>query len=175
MQMLRREKTTPDYVPDYIAKSIRDIDFDELARKGVRYVAFDADSTLVPYRGVKLAPQTLEFLRRKLKLFDDWCIASNRITHDLDGLALSLKSGMVQAGWMVRKPRKEFYRRVLQHFDNPKPSEVVMIGDKIRADIWGGKRAGLKTVWVEHLGPDNLADRLLGIRRIERKLLSRYL
>lgn len=174
MRAVEREVNTPDFVPDYMAKSISDIDFELLAKSGVRYIAFDADSTLVPFRGVELAPQTLKFLRSKKKLFKDWCIATNRITHDLEGLAISLEAGIVQAGLLIRKPRRAFFSQVLKHFD-AKPGEVAMIGDKLRADMWGAKRAGFKTVWVEHLGKDNLMDRLIGLRQIERKLLGNYL
>lgn len=175
MIRLKRTKDTPAFVPDYMARSVGDIDFEQLAREGVRYLAFDADSTLVPYRGTDLAPKTLKFLSSKKHLFKGWCIATNRLTHDLEGVASSIESNLVQANWVVRKPKSAFFKRVLRHFGNPKPHEVAMIGDKLRADIWGGKRAGFITVWVEHLGPDNLMDRLTGLRTIERKLLNRYL
>lgn len=175
MRAVKREVNTPDFVPDYMAKSISDIDFELLAKRDIGYVAFDADSTLVPFRGIEIAPPTLKFLKSKQKLFKDWCIATNRITHDLQGLAISLQAGIVQAGWLIRKPRRAFFDQVLRHFGNPKPAQVVMIGDKLRADIWGAKRAGFVTVWVEHLGKDNPLDTIIRLRQIERRLLGKYL
>ncbi len=174
MIALERGSKTPSYVPDYLATSITDIDFQRLKREGARYVAFDADSTLVDYRGVEIAPATLKYLKQQRKLFDKWCIASNRITNDLLPLAEVIDAGVVQADWLIRKPDIRFFQRVLKYCDNADPHEVVMIGDKLVADIYGGKRAGCKTVWVEHLGRDSLFDRLIHLRKWEKHFLKRY-
>ncbi len=174
MREIKRHPTTPQFVPDYMARSIADIDFEALAAAGVRYVAFDADSTLVPSRGVSLSPQTKKLLVSKKKLFKKWCIASNRITHDLYDLGKAIDAGVVQAGLRGRKPKRKFFARVLDHL-NAQPDEVVMIGDKLLADIWGANRAGFMTVWVEHLGRDIIWDRAIGLRSIERRLLKKYL
>jgi HAD superfamily phosphatase (TIGR01668 family) len=170
---IKREPRTPRFVPDYMAKSIADIDFNLLAEQGIRYVAFDADSTLVPWRGVEIAPSTRKFLREKQKLFKGWCIASNRITNDLEPLAESIGAGIVQASWTVRKPQRRYFKWVTKYF-KAKPSEIVMIGDKLLADIFGAKRAGFTTVWVEHLGTDSPIDQMVRLRQIERRLLKKY-
>ncbi len=156
-----------------MATSIEDIDFKLLASSGIKYVAFDADSTLVPYMGVELSQSTKDFLAEKKALFKHWCIASNRVTNDLNGIATDLQAGVIRADLKVRKPRRAFYERVLNYFD-AKPDEVVMIGDKLLADIWGGKRAGLTTVWVERLGRDGPFDTIIRLRHFERKLLKKY-
>lgn len=174
MITVQRNDKTPGYVPDYIATSISSIDFKLLAAKGIKYVAFDADHTLVPYRGIELPPATLKYLRQQQKLFKGWCIASNRVTNDLDGIAQALDAAVIRATPFTRKPSRGFYERVLQHFD-AKPSEIAMIGDKLLADVWGGNRAGLTTVWVEHLGKDGPLDALIRLRKIERRLLRHYL
>lgn len=174
MIALERGVNTPRYVPDYIASSIADIDFKKLAKIGIRYVAFDADSTLVPYRGVKVATKTVAYLRDQQQLFKHWCIASNRITNDLPPLAESINASIVQATLRVRKPQLRYFQRVLRHL-KAKPSEVVMIGDKLIADMFGAKRAGFTTVWVEHLGRDSLIDRITHLRQIEKRLLKRYM
>jgi HAD superfamily phosphatase (TIGR01668 family) len=174
MIALEPEGKTPLYVPNYLSNSVTDIDFERLAREGIKYVAFDADSTLVPYRGVKIAPSTLKHLMKQRKLFKKWCIASNRITNDLEPLARSIDAGVIRADILIRKPDIRFFRTVLEYF-GASPDEVVMVGDKLIADIYGGNRAGLKTVWVEKLGRDSLIDRLIHLRKIEKRLLKRYI
>lgn len=174
MIALDKEVNTPLYVPDYMASSIEKIDFKLLAEKGIEYIAFDADSTLVPYRGIELAKSTRAYMRRHKKLFKGWCIASNRITNDLQPIADALGVDVVRAGLRTRKPKRRFFRRVLRHF-NAQPRQVAMIGDKLLADVWGGNRAGFTTVWVEHLGRDSLTDRLTKLRRIEKRFLKRYI
>lgn len=173
MIAIEKDSTSPTFVPDYLATSIEDIDFVLLARQGIKYVAFDADSTLVPYRGIELTPQTAKFLKKQKKLFSSWCIASNRVTNDLHGIAETLEAGVVRATLTTRKPKRKFFKRVLQHFDAP-AHEIVMVGDKLFADVWGANRVGMKTVWVEHLGKDSLFDRITHLRRFQKRFLKHY-
>ncbi len=157
-----------------MANSIRDVDFKLLAKQGIKFVAFDADSTLVPSRGIEISPETLKYLRRQKKLFKKWCIASNRITNDLRPLADSIDATVVRATWTIRKPQRRFFRWVLRHL-GATSAETVMIGDKLVADIWGAKRSGLMTVWVEHLGKDIISDRVIRLRQLEKRLLKRFI
>ncbi len=174
MRELKREANTPKFVPDYMAKSIEDIDFKKLAKIGVKYIAFDADSTLVPYRGIELSAQTKRFLRVQKKLFKEWCIASNRITNDLGGLSMGISAPIVKATITNRKPRRQYFKRVLKNL-GAQPEQTAMIGDKLIADMWGAKRAGFVTVWVEHLGQDNWLDRFRRLRQMERRLLKKFI
>lgn len=174
MIVVDKNDKTPGYVPDYIARSIGEIDFKQLAKDGIKYLAFDADHTLVPYRGIELDPKTKAYLRKQKKLFKGWCIASNRITNDLEGIATALDAHVIRASLSIRKPRRKFYAWVIEYFE-AKPNEIAMVGDKLLADVWGGNRSGLRTVWVEHLGKDGPLDYVIRLRRIERKLLKRYL
>jgi uncharacterized protein len=174
MISLAKNASMPGYVPDYMASSISKIDFQKLAADGIKYIAFDADHTLVPYRGIVLDPQTAQFLASQKNSFKEWCIASNRVTNDLHGIAEALDVHVIRASATVRKPSRKFYQWVIDYF-GARPEEIAMIGDKLLADVWGGNRSGLKTVWVEHLGKDGPLDKLIGLRRIERRLLKRYL
>ncbi len=173
MREVKREVNTPRFVPDFMATSLLDIDFELLKRRGIKFVAFDADSTLVPYRGIELTPKTRDFLISKRQLFDKWVIASNRPTNDLQDLAKSIDAKVVRAILFKRKPQKRYFKKVLR-FLNAKPPEVAMIGDKLIADIFGAKRMGMVTVWVEHLGKDSLVDRIIRLRKIERRFLKKY-
>jgi HAD superfamily phosphatase (TIGR01668 family) len=174
MQKLPRENPVPDFVPDYIASSLLAIDFEALKKAGIRHIAFDADSTLVPFRGRVLSEEVKLFLQKNRQLFDSWCIASNSITNDLLPLGESMDAVVFRASWLVRKPQKRFFRQVIQHFGVP-PHQIAMIGDKLLADIWGGKRSDMTTVWVERIGADSPWDRLIRLRYWEKRLLQRYI
>ncbi len=173
MREVKREVNTPRFVPDFMASSLMDIDFELLKKRGIKFVAFDADSTLVPYRGIELTPKTQKFLLSKRKLFKKWVIASNRPTNDLQNLAKSIDATVVRAILFKRKPQKRYFKKVLR-FLGAKPSEIAMVGDKLIADMFGAKRMGMVTVWVEHLGKDSLVDRLTRLRKIERRFLKKY-
>ncbi len=173
MRRITRKPNTPHFVPDYMASSIEDIDFKLLAKSGIKYIAFDADSTLVHYRGKTLSEKTKRYLQEQKPLFKKWCIASNRLTNDLWPLAESIGVELVQSTLTNRKPKRRYFDQVLRHLGS-KPRQTAMIGDKIIADMWGAKRAGFKTVWVEHLGRDSLPDRLVRLRRWEKRMLNKY-
>jgi HAD superfamily phosphatase (TIGR01668 family) len=173
MKQLERERNTPRFVPDYMAKSLLDVDFDELKKRGVKFVAFDADATLVHYRGKALTPQTKMFLQQNRNKFTDWCIASNRITNDLLPLAKSMDAHVIRASWFTRKPSRRFFDWVIKHF-GAKPHEIAMIGDKLIADMYGAKKAGLTTVWVERIGKDSKHDTALRVRSFEKYLMRHY-
>lgn len=173
MKQIARKKNTPRFVPDYLAASILEIDFELLKRAGIKHIAFDADSTLVNIWDVVISDETLKQLKKKLPLFKSWCIASNRITDNLKPLADSIGAEVVRATFFTRKPSKRFFRRVFRSL-NAKPEETVMIGDKLFADMWGGKRSGMTTIWVEKIGADNILDRILRVRRFEKWLMKAY-
>jgi HAD superfamily phosphatase (TIGR01668 family) len=173
MKKLQREATTPRFVPDFMAQSVTDVDFTVLKRMGIEYIAFDADSTLVNYRGKVLSQESREYLRQNRVLFKGWCIASNRVTNDLQPLADSIDAKVIRATLVTRKPNPRFFARVVRLF-NAKPQKIAMIGDKLIADMFGAKRAGFVTVWVQYIGPDSTHDRLLGVRRLERYLMKHY-
>ena len=68
------------------------------------------------------------------------------------------------------KPSLEYFQAAFARIPGFDPNECLMVGDSLTSDILGGKRAGLRTVWVnpnhktapEDLKPDyeieNLAD-----------------
>lgn len=174
MRVLRRNKRTSSFVPDFMARSLREVDFRQLQQNGIKYIAFDADSTLVNFRGRVIDPQTRQFLLKQRPLFRDWCIATNRFTHDLQPLGKSINAPVIQASIIMRKPHRNFFNHVIKHFDC-QPGEIAMIGDKLLADIWGAKRIGMKTVWVEKIGHDSPWDWLLRTRYFEKRILGRYI
>lgn len=173
MRALEREVNTSSFVPDYLARSLYDVDFQALKKRGIRYIAFDADSTLVNFRGTVLDAKSRRFLQKQRPLFEAWCIASNRPTNNLLPLGESMDAQVVRAIGLVRKPRRKYFEQVLRHFGG-KPAQIAMIGDKLFADMWGAKRMGMTTVWVEKLGPDSPWDWLFRTRWIEKQILKRY-
>jgi len=54
---------------------------------------------------------------------------------------------VVSAAIGVRKPNPRIFQPVLQAWDLP-PSQIVMVGDTLGADILGAQNVGLKSIWV---------------------------
>jgi FMN phosphatase YigB (HAD superfamily) len=53
------------------------------------------------------------------------------------------------AGW--QKPHEAIFRRALD-LAASRPEESVMVGDRLRQDVWGAKRLGLRAVWRRPVG-----------------------
>ncbi len=175
MKPLTPKKAESHFLPDFMASSLLAVDFAQLAKAGVRYVAIDADGTLAEYRQSTIDEATKKHLMKQRKYIDDWCIASNRVTSGLDQLGQVIDAQVVPTNPLARKPRARYFRRVIEHFGADRPEEIAMIGDKLLADVWGANRAGMVSVWVEQLGPDSLSDRLFRVRQWEQRKIAQQL
>lgn len=168
-----RHKNTPNFVPDFMAPSVFEVDFKLLKDRGIKFIAFDADSTLVHFRGTELSEETKRHIKQQRHLFDGWCVASNRLSNDLGALAESIDAGVVRANLYHRKPKKAYFKRIIEHFQ-AEPQEIAIIGDKLIADVLGGNRSGFTTVWVENIGPDSPWDWVLRVRAWEKRLMKQH-
>lgn len=176
---MRQGRELPRYVPDYFADSVAEIDFKLLKEQGIQCIAFDADSTLVPFslmpfRKKSIEPRSLKKLKEARSMFPKWIIASNRPTNDLQELAKTIDAEVVRANIVLRKPRRAYFRRVIEQ-SGFQPEQIAMVGDKLIADVYGANRMGMLTIWVKNIGKDNPIDRLLGLRRLEKKFIKKYL
>ena len=86
-----------------------------------------------------------------------------------------LDANLFQPFWvglhLIRKPSERFYGRILTTL-GAKASETVMIGDKLRGDVYGGNVAGMLTVMVKPKGADYWYDKILFTRMRERRILE---
>ncbi len=173
MRTLDVNSQSPLVIPNYLASSVLDIDFKKIKNDGIDYIAFDADATLVGFRKKALDDKTKKYLEKELRRFKGVCIASNRVTNDLHEIADDINAHTVRATLTTRKPSVKFFHRVVELFD-VKPSKIAMVGDKLIADIYGGNKAGFKTVWVDKNGRDSIIDWVVQTRRFERRLTKKH-
>lgn len=166
----------PLFMPDFTAKNVLDIDFKKIKSLGVKHILIDLDLTLRKKMSRRLEPQVNEFLINSIKDlgFSSISIASNNMLNLRKyGIPLSahIFQPYIKGFWLIRKPNLKFYTRILT-FLKAKPADCVMIGDKLRADVFGGNRAGMYTVLVMPNGKDYWYDRILMTRRREHRSLQ---
>lgn len=167
------------YVPDFTADSILDIDFNKLKKLGVKHVLLDLDLTLRKKMSRNLEPEITKFLIKAIKQygFESISIASNNMLN-LTGYGKAISAKVFQPFFkgiiLIRKPNKLFFERIIKNL-NAKPNNCVMIGDKLRGDVFGGNNAGMFTVLVKPKGSDYFYDRILFTRFRERKSLAKYM
>lgn len=173
MESSDKKSDKPYWVPDYYIDSILDLNLSQLSHCGVKYVALDADSTLVPFRAKYLDNKVGEHILSQAQATEGICVASNRIV-DLSKISDFLRAEVVQATLFKRKPMARFYRDVVSLFE-AEPSQVAMIGDNLLSDIWGANRYGLVSVWLRNrTGVKPTVDRYTPSKALQRSLVNRY-
>ena len=144
------KQSSVSFRPDFIAKSVSDIDFAYLASRSLKACFIDLDGTVVARGQYDVDPAIIKKLRAcSMPIF----IATNRpksralknLKADLTAIAIIHPEGLYP------KPSKTYYRRALARH-NLQPYEVVMIGDRYIQDIWGANRAGLNSLVVHKTG-----------------------
>lgn len=154
------------FTPDYIVDSVLAIDFQYLAKQGIKAALIDLDGTVVKRSHYNVSPKITAHLRNQpLKIY----IATNRPkSRDLKDLKELLHAnGVIHPKSFLGKPFPQYYAQAAKDHQL-KPSEVVMIGDRYLQDIYGANLAGFKTIVVRKLGqPTNVIDKILS--KLERR------
>ncbi len=144
------------YLPDFTAENIADIDFMLLKKLGIKHLLFDLDQTLRRPYTRHLHPEVITLLTKvnKSKQFKTLCVVSNnhrRLTRFSKPIGARVFQPY-RKGWrIIRKPNPLFFEYVLGEL-RAKPEHTIMIGDRIHADVFGGNRMGMYTLYVKKRG-----------------------
>lgn len=136
--------------PDYIVKSVCDIDFSLLKSKGIKAVLIDLDGTVVSRGTFNVDKKITTYLKKQLV---DIYIATNRPRNrSLKNMKVSLHAkGVIHPSGVFMKPLPQYYRQAAVNH-KLKTAEVAMIGDRYIQDIFGANLAGYTTILVRKLG-----------------------
>lgn len=153
-----------------------DIDFGMLKKLGVKHLLFDLDQTLRrPYaRHLEDAVVTLLKEVQSSRQFLSLNLVSNnqrRLHRYSQPIDANVFQPYRKGFRIIRKPNPEFFSYVLESL-NTKPGQTVMIGDRLHADVLGGNRMGMYTIFVAKRGPiDYWFDWLLLTRLRDKRRL----
>jgi|SRR5690606_9189352 len=152
-------------IPDLYVKSIYEINYDELKKQGKNALLFDLDNTIIDYNQTKLEQKAIDFLNSLEKDFKVIVISNSHYKRVFEAIGHQFK--FVH---FAKKPLKFGFKKAIKML-NVKKDEVVMIGDQLMTDCFGGKRMGFTTVLVEAV--KRSSDKLP--TRINRKIESYFL
>ncbi|MBN3490588.1 YqeG family HAD IIIA-type phosphatase [Acholeplasma equirhinis] len=152
-------------IPDLYIKSIYEINYDDLLKQGKKALLFDLDNTIIDYHQTKLTVEASEFLQKIEKDFKVLVISNSHEKRVKDAVGHQFKYVS-----FAKKPLKFGFKKALKMLD-VKPEEVVMIGDQLMTDCFGGKRLGFMTILIEAVKRDT--DKIW--TRINRKIESYFL
>ena len=119
------------FYPDHYLDSAYEIDYEQLYRKGYRGVIFDIDNTLVPHGAPADGRSIALFCRLKEIGFET---VHSRYIH---------KAG---------KPAVRSYLKAMELMGTV-PETTMFVGDQLFTDVWGAKKAGIRSWLVKPIHP----------------------
>jgi HAD superfamily phosphatase (TIGR01668 family) len=138
------------FQPNLILDTVQDITPKLLQQHGVRSLLLDVDSTLKSYRTTAIPPETLQWIRTLREAGIGFCILSNGRVSRIRPIAEQIGLPFIAP---AMKPTPFGCRSAIQTrgFDQ---KSTAMVGDQVFADILAGKLAGIFTILVTPIHPE---------------------
>ncbi len=154
--------------PDLFLRSVYDLDWELLAKRGIRGLIVDLDNTLVGYNRPHASEKLVHWMANARDQGFRLCIVSNNLSGRVEEFARQVGvPGVPKAA----KPRRRGFRRAMALM-RTKASDTAVIGDQVFTDILGGNRLGLYTILVHPLEDREFFTTRL-VRRIEHMVVKR--
>ena len=136
--------------PNLILASVADITPELLQRYGIRSLLLDVDSTLKRYRAAEIPPETVRWIESMHEAGISLCILSNGRAHRIRPISEQIQVPFVAP---ALKPTPFGCRTAMKtmKFD---PKSTAIVGDQVFADIFAGKFAGIFTILVTPIHPE---------------------
>ena len=134
-------------IPNYYAKSVYSIDYQELYQRGIVNLIFDIDNTILPVNDIKVDEKLVKLFIDLIADGFNICIVSNNSVERVNPVAEKLK---VISLSNADKPKKEAFDKALKLLESD-ISSTAMIGDQMLTDIKGANEYGLCSILVDPL------------------------
>ncbi|ALM57212.1 YqeG family HAD IIIA-type phosphatase [Staphylococcus equorum] len=157
------------FMPNEYVQSVFQIDIDKLAASGVKGIITDLDNTLVGWDEADPTAAVKQWFEKANALGITITIVSNNNEKRVGSFSKSLNVDYI---FKAKKPRGRAFNQAAQLM-HLKPAEIVVIGDQMLTDVFGGNRRGLFTIMVV---PVKQTDGFITKfnRMIERRLLQHF-
>lgn len=129
-------------IPDAYYKTIYDINYDNLSKRGYKYIFLDVDNTLIPYKENNASKELIELINRLKKDFEVFIFSNG---HSDRVLKLQKELG-IGGYYMCMKPLKKNYIKVIKKYDKDK---CIFVGDQFMTDVLGARRNNMKVILVD--------------------------
>lgn len=136
------------FYPDEYLESVYSIDFDGLRAQGYRGVLFDIDNTLVPH-GAPADERAVRLFAHLRSLGMDSCLISNNQLPRVAPFAEAVGTKYIEN---AHKPGVKSYRKAMEQMGCT-VEDTLFVGDQLFTDIYGAKRAGIRTILVQPIHP----------------------
>ncbi len=155
------------FLPDQHVKSIFEISPDLLKKQGIKGIITDLDNTLVGWDEPNATPELHTWMQDMQKAGILVTIVSNNNERRVRAFSEPLKIPFISK---AMKPMTRAFVKAVSDMGLAK-KDVVVIGDQLLTDVWGGNRLGVHTILVIPVAQsDGWTTRLN--RRMERIILG---
>ncbi len=151
------------FKPTWMVESIYNITPAELVKYNFKGVMADLDNTLVAWNNPRHDDITIQWVEQIKGFGIPVVIVSNNHSDRIRPLADALDVSFVSSAF---KPLSRGFKEGQKHLDLPK-NQILMVGDQLLTDIFGGNCYGLDTVLVKPIVPTDA-----GATRFNRKFES---
>lgn len=132
------------FIPSEFVRSVFHITPELLKEKGVKGIITDLDNTLVEWDRPDATPKLIEWFANMKAAGIQVTIVSNNNAMRVQAFANPLGIPFI---YKAKKPLGKSFRRALEIM-KLKKEEVVVIGDQLLTDVFGGNRQKLHTILV---------------------------
>ena len=156
------------FYPDEYVDSAYGIDYEGLYQQGYRGIIYDVDNTLVPH-GAPADSRSVALFRR----LEGIGYQAMLLSHNKEPRVKSFHDAVgVPYIFIAVKPGTANYFKAMERM-HTKPGNTLFVGDQLFTDIWGAKKAGIRTFLVKPIHPKEEIQIVLK-RRLERVVLYFY-
>lgn len=142
------QKLFKRFYPTYRFEKVEDIPYTLLEQENIKLILFDMDNTLVnkEYRySDALKAWTQQVKQNGIQLY---ILSNSPMGKKVEKVAKAL--GM-EYHFNASKPSVKGFQKVVAEA-NQEREHILMVGDQLFTDVWGGNRFGVKTVLVKPIG-----------------------
>lgn len=156
------------FYPDVYLESAYDIDYEALYGQGYRGIIFDIDNTLVPH-GAPADERSISLFERLRSIGYESMLLSNNKEPRVRTFNDKVHSRYI---YKANKPFPESYIKAMEKMGTT-PATTLFVGDQLFTDVWGAKKAGIKTYLTKPIHPKEEIQIVLK-RYLERIVLFFY-
>lgn len=155
--------------PHYRVNCVWELTPERLQRWGLCALLLDVDCTLTRYRYAEPLPEAAAWIAQLRAADFRLCLVSNGMGPRIEEFSRRLELPCIS---QALKPFPWGVWAAIRKVDRP-PSQVAIIGDQLFADVLAGRLAGIRTILVEPIHPEEEPWYTRLKRLAERPLLAR--
>jgi uncharacterized protein len=136
--------------PHYRVHRVEELTPERLEMWGLRTLLLDVDCTLTRYRRADVSPEVAAWIEQLRAAGVGLCLVSHGMGRRIRGFAVRLG---VPCVWKAMKPLPWGVWAAMRKL-HAEPSQTAIVGDQLFADVMAGRLAGVRSILVEPIHPE---------------------